>query len=43
MVTYLMPLVAILFGVIDGEVINAIQMFGMALIMIGVFINGEKS
>ena len=43
MVTYLMPLVAIIFGVLDGEIINAIQLFGMALIMGGVFINSKKN
>ena len=42
MVTYLMPLVAIIFGVLDGEIINAIQLFGMALILGGVFINSKK-
>ena len=42
MVTYLMPLVAISLGVIDGEKINEVQLFGMALILIGVFINGKK-
>ena len=43
MVTYLMPIVAIIFGVLDGEIINAIQLFGMALIMGGVFINSKKN
>ena len=43
MVTYLMPLVAIVFGVLDGEIINTIQLFGMALIMAGVFINSKKN
>jgi len=43
MVTYLMPLVAICLGVIDGEKINELQLFGMALILIGVFINGKKN
>ena len=43
MVTYLMPLVAISLGVIDGEKINEVQLFGMALILIGVFINGKKN
>jgi len=42
MVTYLMPLVAIIFGILDGEIINAIQLFGMALIMGGVIINSKK-
>jgi len=43
MVTYLMPLVAISLGVIDGEKINEIQLLGMALILTGVFINGRKN
>ena len=43
MVTYLMPLVAISLGIIDGESVNQIQLFGMALILIGVFINGKKN
>ena len=34
MVTYLMPVVAIILGVLDNEKINIIQLFGMALIMI---------
>ena len=43
MVTYLMPVVAIIFGVIDGEIINAVQLFGMILIMAGIFINSKKN
>ena len=43
MVTYLMPVVAIIFGVIDGEIINAVQLFGMILVMAGVFINSKKN
>ena len=43
MVTYLMPVVAIILGVLDNEKINIIQLFGMALIMIGVFINSKKN
>ncbi len=43
MVTYLMPLIAISLGVIDGEKINEVQLFGMALILTGVFINGKKN
>ncbi len=42
MVTYLMPVVAIILGVLDNEKINIIQLFGMALILIGVFINSKK-
>ena len=43
MVTYLMPVIAIILGVLDNEKINIIQLFGMALIMIGVFINSKKN
>ena len=43
MVTYLMPVVAIILGVLDNEKINIIQLFGMTLIMIGVFINSKKN
>lgn len=43
MVTYLMPVVAIILGMIDGEIINGVQLFGMALIMVGVFINSKKN
>ena len=41
MVTYLMPIVAIGFGVLDGEKINLIQLFGMLLVLLGVFINSK--
>ena len=43
MVTYLMPIVAIGFGVLDGEKINLIQLFGMLLVLLGVFINSKKN
>lgn len=43
MVTYLMPIVAIGFGVLDGEKINLIQLFGMLLVLLGVFINSKKT
>ena len=42
-VTYLMPIVAVSIGVIDGENINSIQLLGMVLIILGVFISGEKN
>ena len=42
-VTYLMPIVAIFLGLIDGEVINLIQFFGMLLILIGVYWANKKS
>ena len=43
MVTYLMPIVAIGFVVLDGEKINLIQLFGMLLVLLGVFINSKKN
>ena len=43
MVTYLMPIVAIGFGVLDGEKINLPQLFGMLLVLLGVFINSKKN
>ncbi|MEO2084091.1 MAG: EamA family transporter, partial [Marinoscillum sp.] len=42
LVTYLMPIVAVSVGVIDGENINSIQLLGMVLIILGVFISGKK-
>ena len=42
MVTYLMPIVAIAFGVLDGEKINLTQLLGMLLILLGVYVNGRK-
>jgi drug/metabolite transporter (DMT)-like permease len=41
-VTYLIPLVAILFGVLDGELFTQLQAFGMALILLGVYFVGRK-
>ncbi len=43
MVTYLMPIVAIGFGFLDGEKINLLQFFGMLLVLLGVFINSKKN
>jgi len=42
-VTYLMPIVAIFLGLIDGEIINLTQFFGMFLILIGVYWANKKS
>ena len=42
MVTYLMPIVAIVIGLSDGEIINMIQIGGMVLILTGVFINSKS-
>ena len=41
-VTYLMPIIAIFLGLIDGEIINLIQFFGMFLILIGVYWANKK-
>jgi len=40
-VTYLIPIVAILWGVIDGETLLINHYFGIAVIMIGVFISNR--
>ncbi len=42
-VTYLMPVVAIIFGLLDGELIGSLQFFGMSLILFGVYISGKKT
>ena len=42
-VTYVMPLVAVLWGVLDGEKIGYIQVFGAAIILIGVYLANKKS
>jgi len=42
-VTYLMPITAVFLGLIDGEIINLIQFFGMLLILIGVYWANKKS
>jgi len=42
-VTYLIPIVAIFWGIIDGEVINTIQIISIIVILLGVyFINRPK-
>jgi len=37
-VTYLIPLVSVLWGLYDGEVLNFSHVFGMAIIFVGVFL-----
>jgi drug/metabolite transporter (DMT)-like permease len=37
-VTYLIPLVAIFWGVLDGEKLSLIQVFSGAIILIGVYL-----
>ena len=39
MVSYLIPLIAVLWGVVDGEVITLFHIIGMALILTGVYIS----
>ncbi len=41
-VTYLIPIVAILWGVLDGETITIFQYMGMCLILIGVFVSNKS-
>jgi len=41
-VTYLMPIVAVVIGLIDGELVNFYQLSGMGLIICGVYINSRK-
>ncbi len=42
-VTYLIPIFAVMWGIIDGEVINPIQILGIAVILIGIyFVNKFK-
>ena len=42
MVTYLMPVVAVLWGVIDGEEIFPLHFVGMALIIFGVYLTNRR-
>ncbi len=41
-VTYLMPLVAVLWGVLDGEKISFMQLIGAAIILFGVYLANRK-
>jgi drug/metabolite transporter (DMT)-like permease len=41
-VTYLIPIVALTFGLIDGEGFSGIQVLGMALILLGVYFVSRK-
>ena len=41
-VTYLMPIVAVVIGILDGEIVNLYQLSGMGLIILGVYINSIK-
>ncbi len=41
-VTYLIPIVAIMWGVLDGETITLVQYIGMGLILVGVFVSNKS-
>ena len=41
-VTYQMPIVAVVIGLMDGELVNFYQLSGMGLIICGVYINSRK-
>lgn len=42
-VVYLIPVVALIFGVLDGEIFNPINYFWIALVFAGVYLMGKKS
>ena len=41
-VTYLMPIVALLWGVLDGEIFSIVQAFATAIILVGVYIANKR-
>ena len=41
-VTYVIPLVAIFWGVLDGEKLSALQIFGGVIILLGVYLVNKK-
>lgn len=42
-VTYLIPIVALLWGVLDGEHIGAMHLLGMVLVLLGVYLSGSRA
>lgn len=42
MVTYLIPIVALFWGVLDGEIVTYYHFFGMALILSGIYLSRTK-
>ena len=42
-VTYFMPIVALFWGVLDGEVFDLFQGFAALLILVGVYLANKKS
>ena len=41
-VTYLIPIVAFFWGVLDGEFLTAVQYIGAAIILAGVYLSSKK-
>ena len=41
-VTYLIPIVAVMWGIIDGEKLSVIQLFGGVVILLGVYLINKK-
>jgi len=41
-VTYTIPIVALIWGVLDGEKLNMIQVVATAIILLGVFLANRK-
>ncbi len=41
-VTYIIPLVAIFWGVLDGEKLSTLQIFGGVIILLGVYLVNKK-
>jgi drug/metabolite transporter (DMT)-like permease len=40
-VTYLMPIVSVFWGIMDGEIITAIHLFGLGIILAGIYLSGK--
>ena len=41
-VTYLIPVVAFLWGILDNEMLTSLQFFGAFIILIGVYLANKK-
>ncbi|MFN7331827.1 MAG: EamA family transporter, partial [Flavobacterium sp.] len=41
-VTYLIPVVAVCWGMVDGEKLTAVQGIGALIILIGVYLSSKK-
>jgi drug/metabolite transporter (DMT)-like permease len=40
-VTYLMPIVSLFWGFLDGEIITLVHLFGLAIILAGVYLTSK--